>query len=216
MILFVHGFGVLKDSRGMYVDILRSVNEDCHLLEFNSFNTESNELRVAPLDRQIAHLEETDARFKNTPYTLIAHSQGCMVAAKAQLKNVKHTILLAPASGSSSSGMKAFFAERPDTTFAEDGTARLARKDGTTTIVNALYWQSLDNYGDVKTAYQNYAKNHPSHIVLAGDDTTVRNEVASSVQGVPIDTIPNANHNFDEPHRQALIAHIKRLLRTAN
>jgi len=74
---------------------------------------------------------------------LIAHSQGCVVAALARSENVRNVIFIAPPSNLDADSMVAYFGSRDGATIDVNGESVIPRRDGSRTIINASYWSSI-------------------------------------------------------------------------
>lgn len=146
-IIYSHGFGVDKTDRGLLSDIAASIPEAKHILfDYNEIDITNNTLTVNPLQEQVRRLRE---KLKNLDdgeekiIDIIAHSQGCVVAALAKPHNVRNIICLAPPDSLSVDRMVAVFGSRPGSQIDLEGESRIPRRDGTTTIVTKQYWQSI-------------------------------------------------------------------------
>ena len=96
-ILFVHGFGVKRDARGMFTDIAANlpnfspVNFDLNTIDENENLVVSNFSSQVETLKDIWKKESADHEVY-----IIAHSQGCLVTAIADLPGITKTFFLAP------------------------------------------------------------------------------------------------------------------------
>jgi hypothetical protein len=91
-IIFSHGFGVRYDDRGLLTEIASAFPQyKAHLFDYNLANETLKTLTVQPLTKQAKILENEVVSFVNNEapesITLICHSQGCIVAALADLED---------------------------------------------------------------------------------------------------------------------------------
>ncbi|MDX1535949.1 MAG: hypothetical protein R3346_04290 [Candidatus Spechtbacterales bacterium] len=212
-IIFSHGFGVQKDDRGLFTDIANSLDGiESVMFNYNNINEEENTLTVAPLNVQASKLEEEIEKIKNKEpeaiIDIIAHSQGCLVAAIAEPENIRKTIFLAPPSEPGMEDLMEYFKNKPNSKVDTEGESRLSRRDGSTTIVPKEYWKTLKVLA-VPKLYNNLSKKTNLIIVQAADDEVLGFTNFSGVDNVRIETM-RANHDFTEKARKGLIEFIKK------
>lgn len=216
--IYSHGFGVMKDSRGLFTDIEKAF-PDFHkhfLLDMNTFDKEKNELTVAPLDQQAKMLAKFVKRIQSDypehRIVLFCHSQGCLVAAMAKLKGLYRVIFIAPPSTISKAGNKIKeMLKREGTVRKEDGSIKYPRRDGTITIVGRDYLNSRDNVNPIKL-YKDLGKDNRTIVIKATDDEVL---AESNFEGVPefIDVIDvPGNHDFNKEYRSGLLKTLKDIL----
>ena len=210
MIVFSHGFGVDKYSRGLFSDIAGLFNEkDTLLFDYNEVNNTDKTITLASLDKQANTLRQVLDGI-DEPINLICHSQGCLVAALAKPIGLQSILFLAPASTTSSEEFKKLFGERL-TTGKGSEPDRLKRKDGTTTIIDNAYWESLDAVNNVEELYINLASTTFLTIITAGSDELVKTSFPKLKNKAEIHTMPGADHNFTGESRQQLLDIFSRL-----
>jgi pimeloyl-ACP methyl ester carboxylesterase len=213
MIVFSHGFGVDKNSRGLFSDISSLFNEkDVLLFDYNKVDTKNKTITIASLDDQAQKLQEILDGI-DEPINLVCHSQGCLVAALANPVGLQSILFLAPASTTNSSDFKALFGTRLEPG-SGDTPDKLLRKDGTTTIISQDYWGSLDAIGDVEELYSELASNTFLTIIGAGDDGIVKTSFPQLENKAEIHVMTGADHNFTGSSRGKLLDVFRRLSST--
>ena len=129
-ILFVHGFGVLKDARGMFADIVTSLSDTNFvpvLFDLNDLDEEGN-LVVSDFSEQVRRLKEVWVKESlDADLFIVAHSQGCIITALANLSNVTKTIFLAPPTENEGEEIIEYFKSKPGTEINLQGVSKLAR-----------------------------------------------------------------------------------------
>jgi hypothetical protein len=100
-LLFSHGFGVKKDSRGMFTEIAEKFPEYKPVMfDYNVINEETNEVTVEPYSKQSELLSaELNSIYKSdtdAEITLICHSQGCIIPCLLKDIKLERAVLLAP------------------------------------------------------------------------------------------------------------------------
>jgi len=204
MIVFSHGFGVDKDSRGLFSDIAAIFGPDnCIQFDYNDIDTGSKTITVAPLDRQAEKLRQVLSGI-DEPVNLICHSQGCLVAALAMPIGLQSILFLAPASTTTSNDFKELFGNR----LALGGVGEpdiLKRKDGTTTLVKQEYWDSLDTVGNAHELYAKLAGNTFLTVITAEGDELVGKKFPMLENRAEVHTMTGADHNFTGDSRKKLL-----------
>lgn len=150
-VIYSHGFGVDKTDRSLLSDIAAALPEAEHILfDYNEIDEINRTITVNPLDEQVRRLQAQLAKLDDSPSTVIdivAHSQGCAVAALAladlKRNNVRRVLCLTPPDGLSAERMVKLFGSRPGCHIDLDGESTLQRRDGTKTIIPQSYWPSI-------------------------------------------------------------------------
>jgi hypothetical protein len=207
-VLFVHGFGVGKGARGMFSELAKRLSSEfvkCVLFDLNTTDGRGNIL-VNPFSEQIRILGEVHKKHAgvNTKVVLIAHSQGCLVAAMADLPNIATSIFLAPSVASSSVSMITHFSKSPRTKILLNGMSKIARSDGTITMVPADFWMERQ-IDDVRKLYGEYQKGRNALVVIAKNDAVVNNKNIDRIFSHYGKSLLLADHDFTDPARKDLL-----------
>lgn len=208
-ILFVHGFGVMKDSRGMFTELADVLGEHGVTpipIDLNEKHEEGN-IYVNSLSEQARILTEVYERECSDGSTvdLVGHSQGCVVAALAHIPAIRTTIFLAPPIENDPERTITYFSRNPESVVDINGVSRFARKDGTSTFVPARYWEDRARI-DYQALYKEYISSHKTVVVIARNDEVVANETAGGVFGSSNIVPLSADHNFTGPVREELLS----------
>ncbi len=150
VIIYSHGFGVERDARGMFTETSAAFPDAENILfDYNIPNRTENSIMVRPLSEQkdilLAELARVKERSPAAMIDIVAHSLGCVVVALAEPLGIRKTIFLAPPLEMSSASLKfKRFTDRPDSIINPDGISRLARSDGSMTLVPAEFWKERE------------------------------------------------------------------------
>lgn len=210
-VLFVHGFGVMRDARGMFTDIVSSLPEEyeCTLVDLNT--KIGNTIFLSPFSKQVDILKGVRRSSAQETIDLVCHSQGCLVAALANLPNVRKAIFLAPALENNDKKMIEYFSRNPETKIDVEGTSTLARRDGTFTSVPSEYWKEIGSL-DLNEVYNSFIKTHNTYVIKASQDEVVtKNNSKISFDPLQIMEI-EADHDFTNNSREKLVTLVKSLL----
>jgi len=210
-LLFSHGFGVRKDSKGMFSDIAQAFSGyQAVMFEYNSYSLEGK-LMTVPSYRQQArnlsdHIKAIYSFDSDAEIILIAHSQGSIMP--GLIKNIKlsKAILLAPPSSVSARRSK----QRPNRKLLKSGAVMIFKNDGSQILLSTRFMLGLRTTRPIKL-YSQLAKQAPTFIIAAKQDEMVRNSQLSAVTGVKLMSI-EGNHNFTGTYRKGLIKAIAKIL----
>lgn len=210
-VLYSHGFGVRKDDRGLMTDIAASLPGFEHILfDYNQFNHSNSELIVAPIDEQVAKLNEVIESLpldSNSTLDIIAHSQGCVVAALAQPTVARRILFITPPEQFNKQTLINIFGSRAGSQINLKGESRMPRTDGTTTIIPSSYWKSIESVDPV-AAYSNIAMHSQVTICNASNDEVLdSNDFRGLSTGIEVITI-KGNHDFSGEYRKNLLTTI--------
>lgn len=211
IVIFSHGFGVFKDSRGLFAelsDMLSNHGIQSVLFDYNEIDNERSTLTVPPFSVQVATLarviEMTKDRYLDAVIDLVCHSQGCLIPALMAPLGIRKTIMLAPSLSNSVERMIEYFQNRPGSEIDMNGISKLSRRDGSTTLVPAEYWRER-KLADPPVLYNEFAKLTQLTMVIANQDEVIGEEASagldSSIEVVRCD----GNHDFTGESRKPLI-----------
>ncbi len=215
IVVFVHGFGVRWDSRGMFTDIQASLPKRWGSVLFDFYKIEGHDAYITPIQEQIEHLQavlyEASQRCPDAKIHVIAHSMGCIIAALTEPEISGKVIFLAPPE-SFGTRMEKYFKKYPGAMLAKDELS-IPRKDGTTTHVPLNFFEQTAAI-DAEGAMYAYGKQRSIYLVQTTED-----EVISETQYEKLQTCENihiqkiaADHNFTKNHRREIIALLHNIL----
>jgi esterase/lipase len=212
-VIFIHGFGVRKDARGMFTDIPNALPDfECILTDLNIVDANGN-THLNPLGTQaqiVREVFEKNVKVEDEIY-IIAHSQGCVVAALANLPNIKKVFLLAPPTNNDLERAINNFKKRPGTEIDLEGQSTLMRADGSKTFVPKEYWDERVKINYLEE-YKKLSLKNNLIIILASEDEVVDNTAKDELKTLGVLDEVAANHNFEGHGRIELIEKIKKYL----
>lgn len=211
IVVFSHGFGVRRDSRGMFTDIVAGLPRGWGyvLFDYDTFDVVTNQQRVVGFAARVQLLEAVIAWTRQQAGVeqlhAIGHSIGTLTLADLVPDNMGAMILLAPPL---SLGLK--FAERYIKRPGAEHTGHtwsIPRTDGTTTLVDddpLAEIVSVDAEGELAKlgVLQAYS------IVIAGADEVLQDEDYTELIVMPTTTmmsVDGANHDFAGTARPKLV-----------
>jgi hypothetical protein len=208
IVVFSHGFGVRKDDRGLFPDIIAGLGDlESVMFDYNDIHEVENTLTVLPLSRQVEMLKdvlsEIQKKYPTATIDVICHSQGAVVAALAKPSGVRKTFFLAPPIALDYERILILFRGRPGTEIRMDGMSKLSRRDGSTTLVPAEYFSELRNIHPIEL-YNELADKTELTIIKAHQDeilgTTDFSDLRDTIRiiGLP------GNHSFSGDARVEL------------
>jgi len=216
VVVYVHGFGVKKDSRGFFTQLSLSLPKAKHVfIDLNTFDDKTNELFVADLEAQTKKLQAAFSvvlqKNPNATYDLVCHSQGCLVAGLANLSPIRKIMLLAPPSELNANDMSGIFSDRPGSHIDINGESRLSRRDGSTTVVAPEYWKSIENL-DIIGMFNRLAINSQVFLVEAAEDEVVgKTDFRNLVSQIEVTMLPG-DHNYSGVARRSIIEFVAGIL----
>ena len=212
IIIFSHGFGVRKEDRGLFTAIYRGVPDiKAVMFDYNPINEKANTLTTKPLNEQ-AHklrhvINNTRAENPDAIIDLVCHSQGCVIAGLVKPRGIRKVIMLTAPDDVSVETVAKQLGKDLEAPIDVSIRTRLARSDGSTTVIHPEYWQSLEGINVVKL-YNNLARVTALRILNAKQDEmlgeTKFESLDPSISLVRLD----GNHNFDEEESRKRILHI--------
>lgn len=209
VIVYVHGFGVKYDSKGLFSGLANILaKQGCRsvLFDLTDYDEDDN-IHLVPLSRQVDRLGRVVAQVQEPglDLVLLGHSMGCLVTAQYLLNHqpdATRAFLLDPATYNQiGPSMKAGYSRRPNAKLTADGI-ELTRQSGRLTRISHDYFHDLsfetaDLYRRLCGIYKDRLT-----VVWAGQQESERRP-RISFAGAEEVVIDGANHNFDD-HYQSL------------
>ncbi|MFA6422340.1 MAG: alpha/beta hydrolase [Candidatus Buchananbacteria bacterium] len=217
IVIFSHGFGVRKDSGGFFTEIEKMLSHEgikSVMFDYNKINEEKNELTVMSFSEQAeilkSAIKEAQARDRDAAIDIIAHSQGAVMVALADVGKIRKIVLLAPFFHTDIHDVAERYKKFPSSQIDFKGISRRTRSDGSTTIIPKSYWQERFAT-DVYSLYNNLASNSDLTIINASEDEIMDKINLSRIFNAHILNV-HGDHNFSGENRKNLIEVIKNLV----
>lgn len=213
--IFSHGFGVRQDARGMFTDIVAGLaGVECVLFDYNTFDDNIRTVMVPPLSDQAKMLESKvqniHEEYPEALIDVIGHSQGAVVMGLAQLEtlHVRKALLLAPPASMGFERILDRFRSRPGTVIDLNGMTRLARRDGSFTLLSARYFEERVGMEPLKL-YDRLSGYTETVVIRAAQDEVLGSTDFSSLKQVRT-VVLEADHDFTGEARERLIEVIQK------
>lgn len=207
IVIFVHGFGVRWDSRGMFTDIRESLPSEWGSVLFDFYKVKDAHISITPVTEQIESLRtvirQTKEKAPTATLHIIAHSKGCIITALLRPKVDGEIILLAPPE-TFGTKLEKYFQRYPGA--KEQGNELIIpRKDGTTTHIPLSFFAEIQAI-NAEQAMLQLSKQHSIHLLQTTEDEVIgKTEYKTLLQNPRIHITPiSADHNFTGKHRAAL------------
>jgi hypothetical protein len=201
IVIFSHGFGVEKDSLGLFTDIsemLSTFNIESVLFDYNEIIRDTREIIVKPFSEQTKILQSViDKTIIENPDAIIdviGHSQGSVMVAQAKLNGIRKVISICPFFHTDIHEVIERHKKFPTSQIDFNGISRRVRSDGTVSVVPAQYWSERFST-DVYKLYNNLALNIDLTIIRAGEDQIMNEPDLLKIFNVYIISI-HGNHDF--------------------
>lgn len=211
VVVFVHGFGVRYDSRGMFSEIRKQLPTNFGSVLFDFYIIEGNDVFITSIDSQIARLrsvlQEVATKYSKVKVHIVAHSKGCIITSLVQPVVEGNIILLAPPE-SFGTKLEQYFKRYPNAVITDEEVA-IPRRDGTTTHIPNNYFiqtQTIDALGVILS----YSKQQTINLLQATKDEVLGEtnyKLLLESPDVVIKSLPS-DHNFTGINRGNLIDYI--------
>lgn len=219
--LYSHGFATRADDNGLFNPIIEAFPDDEHILfPYDNWN-ETNDCAVAATFSERAeklHTKYNELRNNNpdTEIILICHSQGCIIAALAQLEYISTTVLLAPVINyESGEKQREYTLSKKTSELQDDSSIVRKRSGGYTTIIPTKYWDDFVNISDLPAKYDELANKTRLIIIDAEQDSVIptSKDYLLLKANIEFKHLP-LDHDFIEADnsRASLISLLKKLL----
>ncbi|HSX42621.1 MAG TPA: hypothetical protein VLF59_00865 [Candidatus Saccharimonadales bacterium] len=214
IVIFSHGFGVRKEDRGLFTAISRALPEaESVLFNYNPINEQANTLTAEPLGEQVLKLRKVintvRAEHPGAVIDLVCHSQGCVVAALLKPRYIRKIIMITPPDDLREATVAKQLGTRREVPIDTSVRTRLARSDGSTTVIHPEYWQSLAGIEPVKL-YNRLARFTALRVIKARHDEVLGDVSFTGIDpGISLVTL-DGTHNFEGEESRNRLLHILR------
>lgn len=178
-VIFSHGFGVRRDSRGMFTDLVERLGDDylCVLFDYVDVN-ETGDTIVHPWSHQVKMLDEVVSwireQYQPEEVIIVAHSQGCVIAGLAAPANITKIVLNAsPTTPTTLERMRRVFGHRTGTVIRDEGTSIITRADGSRTMIPPTFWPDTKGI-NIPKLFSTLAQKTPVIVISAKEDEILR------------------------------------------
>ncbi|MDD3284348.1 MAG: hypothetical protein PHZ07_02020 [Patescibacteria group bacterium] len=217
IIIFSHGFGVLKDDRGLFTELSKGFLQDkieSVMFDYNEIDYDKKEITVKPFSEQAKILQKViNETVKDNPDSIIdiiTHSQGAVMVALAKLEGIRSVIILAPFFYTDIHNIMERYTKNSSNEINFSGTSKRLRSDGTTTIIPASYW--TERFAtDIYKLYNDLALTTDLTIINAGEDEIMDKRDLSKIFNAKIINI-HGNHDFSGESRKNLVSFVEDII----
>lgn len=220
VVLFSHGFGVKRDSLGMFTELGDSLKDEFLVIRFdyNKIDKAQSATIVYPYSTQVKILDKVIAfiqkKFKPRELNIIAHSMGCLILGMLSPNNINKAILLAAPPTSQYKRMKEYFSKRPGTKFHEKGVSKIQRSDGSWTLVGSDFWPDTKNVNP-PILFKKLVQKSKIYLVRAKQDEVIIDKSYGEMKKISgLEYLELAgNHNFTGKARKPWLQKIVGILK---
>lgn len=194
VIITSHGFGVGHDSNGFFTELAQLISDARFILFDYNETLPNGDIIVPSLYDQAKLLKMAVDQTNSESITIIAHSQGCLVAALADLgAKVNNIVLLAPPVYVGSKDIETKLKERLGQDISLEKGISLPSARGKTMYFTKGYIESVDDVRPLEL-YEALAARISTIIIRATEDELLG---YTDFQHAPIEIIDlKADHNF--------------------
>lgn len=217
IIIYSHGFGVRKDDRGLLSDIANAFPETENVLfDYNIVSEDGKTLTVLLLREQAEVLrkkiKEVKEKYPEGIIDIIGHSQGCVVVGLENPTGIRKIVFVAPSFDLDAKRTINMFKDRPGTEINLSGISRLARKDGTTTLIPPELWKEKEEI-KIIPLYNELAVKNDIVIINAKQDN-IHGDLSTDGLTKKINLIYlDGDHQFSGSDRFLLIKKLQEILK---
>lgn len=211
IVIFVHGFGVRLDSRGMFTDIVKNLPKGWGSVTFDLYDNRGNQTYIKSINDQVNLVSNiyTQISSKNPSATihLIAHSMGCVITALTKIKPSGKVVLLAPPDTFGHGMLESYFRSYPG---AHEGKDELIvpRKDGTITHIPYQFFAEMSSADPIDSLHR-YSSIKDYILIQTTEDEVIGNTNFESLRDSAHIIQTPADHNFTGRNRKKILETIK-------
>lgn len=214
IIIFVHGFGVRYDSRGMFTDIKQTLPKNFGSIMFDFNKVSDKDVYLSSIKEQVEILrgiiENAKTDFPGIKLSVVAHSMGCIITSLAGLNIDGKVIFLAPPDNFGDNRLESYF-RHYDGASENNNMLIVPRKDGSISHIPLDFFNEMATIQPIE-AMLSYAKTKMINIIQTTRDEVIgATDYGKLSKFANISTIPS-DHNFNDSNREAVIEKLATIL----
>jgi len=152
------------------------------------------------LEAVITFLRE---KFEIDQLNLLGHSMGGIIIGLLSPENITKTILVASPTFSPYKRMKKYFSKREGTIIDENGESRIARSDGSVSILNKEFWTEMKEVDPLSLYKALSSKTNMTYVRALEDHVVTDGDYVSLKDDIDIDYIEiHGDHDFTGKDRE--------------
>ena len=219
VIIFSHGFGVKRDSRGMFTDLGELLKDDCLVVLFDYVDVNKDGSTTAySFSEQAEKLKAVISYIRNKfdpeRVEIVAHSQGCIIVGLVSPEGVDKVVLVAGPISAPGQGMKDYFSQREGTIINKDKVSQIKRSDGSLTFVPPEYWEEARRVNPAALYKKLAEKSRVSFLRVRQDQMVVGENYSLLREGGRVGYFElDGNHDFENEARKPFLEKIVFLLK---
>lgn len=214
IVIFVHGFGVRYDSRGMFTDIKQSLPRNFGSIMFDFNKVSGKDVYLSSIKEQVGILREiienTKTDFPDKKLNVVAHSMGCIITSLAGPNIDGKVVFLAPPDNFGDDRLESYFRQYEGAT-EQDNVLVVPRKDGSISHIPLEFFKEMATIEPVK-AMLGYAKTKALIIIQTTQDEVIGEAKYGNLSSLADISKIASDHNFTGDNRKVLINKISNIL----
>jgi hypothetical protein len=212
IIIFVHGFGVTSNSRGLFTATENEFENTLYFMRSDFADMGNHQITAIPISQQIQRFQcvinYSKTNFPHKHIIFIGHSQGCIIIAKAMPSQSKILLLAPPPDPVYDNFIHSAGWNYPGSHLNLQGQSIMVRSDKTTIHAHPSFWHELKQI-DSTRLYMDLAIKNNMYILQPENDYQKNNQ---NLKDLHIDCIQNADHDFHGESRLVLLQKLRELL----
>lgn len=215
IVIFSHGFGTNKDSRGLFTEISNSLSSyNIEFITFDYDEIKGKEHITKPFSEQTKIFQNVlDNTIKKNPEAtidIISQSQGLVMVALAKIKGVRKIVGMSPFFHTDIQKVMERYKKFSESEINLNGISKRYRTDGSITIIPPEYW-SERFATNVYEIYNKLALNNDLTIINAAEDQVIDSFNLLKIYNAKIINI-HGDHDFSGEYRPNLIKVLKDII----
>jgi pimeloyl-ACP methyl ester carboxylesterase len=207
IVVFSHGFGVKRDSRGMFSEIVSNLPDGLGYILFDYNFIEGDHVYLRDYTEQVQILSSVIelARKHAEQVSIVGHSMGSITVALLAETDFRSVVLLAPPVAHSKNGVSKWEAYVGAEWYGDN--LYVPRRDDTITVFPRKFFEQIPTIDTLHTIIV-YAKLRPIVVVEAIEEDVLSGvenyQKLGAVENIELIKI-HGNHNFDGGDRDGLV-----------
>ncbi len=210
-IIFVHGFGVKRQSRGLFVELESSLPDSVLSVRAEYSQVRNKLCRALPFKDQCLRLKEiinyVQTQYNIDKFIYVGHSQGCITIGLHKPHNALILLLAPPIISPFKEFINTEGWKKPGSYLNLTGNSRLVRSD-LVIEVPPKFWEEFKKI-DAHFLYKYLSKYNNVKLVFAENDTILGKQ--PSIDNILTHIINNADHDFSSTSRKEMLNLFKNL-----
>lgn len=213
-VAFSHGYGVKKDSKGLFSAIAQALPAGFTPIMFDYYEISGDDMKVRPPSLMSNMFRKRCSGIKSDDLILIGHSMGCSILAMSGVEATKAILIAPPSTMTAKMGYRERILSHHSNAYEKNDSIYIPRKNGGIFEITSEWVSEMETLSHGECMLDLIERTQTSCIFGSNDEQTPvpNRQHPLWKSSARIIEIPG-NHNFTGAYRQKLVEEVVAIIK---